>query len=234
MGGTSPWMTTFADLCTLLLVFFVMILSMSSLNEKAFRSTFLSAGEGSGAMREAPAELDEEFGVDEAKRDVQNAFGDRGVTFIEDDAATGAPLLSRVDSGNEADVVIHIRKDVRKDAFTFVIQESLLFDATKGAIGGDGRLMLSAIGEFAKDSGQQVVVDHFEGVNAQSGGVAVRESEARRKALTILDYLVGEAGVEPRRLCAGGYGTTVDGTAPGGRGVSPGIGRTEITFENRP
>ena len=36
----NAWMITFADLCTLLLTFFVLLFSMSSLNARAFRNTF--------------------------------------------------------------------------------------------------------------------------------------------------------------------------------------------------
>lgn len=39
-GGSSDWMTTFSDLITLLLTFFVLLLTMSSMDNKKLRDTF--------------------------------------------------------------------------------------------------------------------------------------------------------------------------------------------------
>ena len=48
-GGAPKWMVTFSDCMTLLLTFFVLLLSFSSFDDKAFRkmSTALATGKSS-------------------------------------------------------------------------------------------------------------------------------------------------------------------------------------------
>ncbi|MDY0042992.1 MAG: flagellar motor protein MotB, partial [Desulforhabdus sp.] len=50
-GGGSSWMVTFSDLSTLLLTFFVLLLSMSSLDTKAFRSSFRNFNASTGILQ---------------------------------------------------------------------------------------------------------------------------------------------------------------------------------------
>lgn len=231
-GASSPWIMTFADLCTLLLVFFVMILSMSSLNVKAFRSTFMSTAESRSDASETEAE-DDEHGVDEAIESIRAALGERSVAFVEEDAGVSSVLIEPARSRSEADIVVHVRRDVRKDAFTFVLLEDLLFDPGRGALTEDGRLMLAAIGAFAKDSGQMVLVDHFDAASPVPAAAA-RDGLSRRKAMLVLDYLISESGVEPRRMGVGAYGAAAVPLAlSGGPGQDAVPGRTEITFENK-
>ncbi|SDN88627.1 chemotaxis protein MotB [Desulfonauticus submarinus] len=44
----QPWLTTFADLSMLLLVFFILLFSMSTLNQKVFKETILSVRQALG------------------------------------------------------------------------------------------------------------------------------------------------------------------------------------------
>jgi chemotaxis protein MotB len=48
--GQTVWMVTFSDLCTLLLTFFVLLLSMSSLNQRALRIAFNNFTASSGTL----------------------------------------------------------------------------------------------------------------------------------------------------------------------------------------
>lgn len=50
-GGAPEWMATFSDLCTLLLTFFVLLLSFANLDAKEFREMLGSAREAFGVQR---------------------------------------------------------------------------------------------------------------------------------------------------------------------------------------
>jgi len=49
-GGTSAWMVTFSDLSTLLLTFFVLLLSMSSMDDRTLKSMFTNFTSACGIL----------------------------------------------------------------------------------------------------------------------------------------------------------------------------------------
>ena len=206
----NAWMVTFADLCTLLLSFFVLLFSMSSLNARAFRSTFQSFSKASGILE---LKADERVALrpyqlvrdicknlaDLEKLDVVNTDKIRQADHISDRDA------QRMISGN----AIWYQELKNEAGFSFILGQQLLFESGQAILNPKAHPILDKLAQFMKLGLYAIYIDgHTDDVPIHSERFPSNEELSLARAEAVMEYLVVSRGVNPRLFALGGYGSS--------------------------
>ncbi|NLI81095.1 MAG: OmpA family protein [Deltaproteobacteria bacterium] len=227
------WMITFSDLCTLLLTFFVLILSMSSMNKLAFRSTF----------RNFDGSIADKFFKDKERivtpRDavikemIKSLEGVLELNAVEVDEAVERSTLDEdyslvVTSGK----AFWIWKDRMSSTFSLIFGEKLLFESGSADLSPAAVPLLETLGGFLTKSNYRAYIDgHTDSAPLAGDRFASNEDLSLARAQAVLSFFVTRCNVSPRRLAMGGYGSShplSDNRTAKGRAMNR---RVEITFE---
>lgn len=204
------WRTTFNDLMTLLMVFFVLLFSlggMSKLNETRFLNKLQS---GLGIMKEGqmtavgvvepvmelPMEKREEIevlmqamrmerGVDQLIEELKAGFGRPGLDLTKNVEAILTPEGIRIRVGGD-----------------------LLFASGEAELSPRARQVLLSLADFLNSVSNDIVVEgHTDNVPLRGRRFASNWELSVARATNVVKYLAG-MGIAQRRLSATGYGET--------------------------
>lgn len=187
--GAPAWVVTFGDLMSLLLTFFVLLLSFSRMDNERFKELAGSLKEAFGVQRIVPA-FDLPRGIDLVARDFNTTFsaeqlekqikeavkrlkkevedGDdekqEGSNGLEGDADTGAiggQDATDALSSAIAQAALEETIEVEEDAsgYTIRLDGAAAFDSGRGRLKPEGRLLLQAIQPAVLSYGGQILVE---------------------------------------------------------------------------
>lgn len=192
--GTPLWMVSWADMVTLLLCFFIIIVAFSSTSATKFKDM-------AGSMKDA-------FGVQ--KREVINPIlsGQNLVGLEFQQEVQMVQLIEKLQmlaerqvDGDEVDLV------VREDGFAVQVNTDELQDQS-GAIRPKLATLLEEIGRLLASSPNQIQVRGHSDERPGSAGSASSWAVAALHAALVTDFLATKGGVDPRRLLAMSAGAT--------------------------
>lgn len=199
-GGGSEWMNTYADLVTLLLCFFVLLFTMSSVEEDKWESLVMSFRRLYGeevVVNDPNANVDPgDIIIDPSEMGLPDDFAELVKYF--QDAAEESGFSGDVEiTGNEK--VVFIR-----------FNNNLLFDPNSSDLRKEARDFLSVIGESINNVNDQVKMIRINGhtaavANTGTSKITDRELSTQR-ANSVLLYLEDHKKVDPQKLIAIGYG----------------------------
>lgn len=196
--GLPGWLATFGDLMSLLLTFFVLLLSFSTMEEIKFKNAMGSLKASLGVFDSKP-EMTQPIRVTlplvrGSIRQSQN---------IRKSAENLEKTLS--DEGLEGDVSL----TGTSTGLVIRIQAPVLYDVGGAELKGEIRNVLNALGDVLRDLPNQVVVQgHTDNVpiaNPRSEFPSNWELSYQR-AVNVVRYLITETLVMPTRMAAEGYG----------------------------
>ena len=191
------WMVTLTDLSFMLMTFFVLLLSMSSMDEKAFKETFGILNQGFGVL---------EFPADQKLRSLPSQVDTNVLKAV--DVATLTKALNahmapqyHVDPQTEANEFFDIRKTPRGIAIS--LNSDLFFDSGSAHLKPGMGTVLAAIAKVLKQSGYQVSV---EGHTDATGDGQANVMLSLARAQGVLDSFVYASDMSPRSFSLAGYG----------------------------
>lgn len=203
MGEVPSWMVTFSDLATLLLTFFVLLLSMSSMDDKSLRSLFTNFTSACGILnfkelgevyRPKDVMIDgiyqrlKESLVIKRSDDPADIPSDTKETFLKE---TGGQVVMQDTEGG----------------FKLVFGHKLMFESGKAEIKEEMKPVLDQVAKFIKASAFQVYIDgHTDNVPINSKEFPSNTSLSLARAYNVMIYLIKSGGVGSDNLCLGGYG----------------------------
>ncbi len=206
---TCSWMMTFSDLSTLLLTFFVLLLSMSSLNDRAFRNAFVNFNKASGLLFFKSLEqvnLKKETSVDDLVKTLKSLY----LLEIQDmESLKGAEYndeaIDVVLMGNT--VLFH--KNPRDQSFSFIFGEKMLFDKGSATLNPKIFPVLRRLGDFLKKTNYRAYIDgHTDNVPIHTARFPSNEDLSIARAMSVLNFFLDQCLVPPRQLALAGYGST--------------------------
>ena len=203
-GGSPGWMTTFSDLMSLLLTFFILLFSMSSVVESKFDQASASM---SLAFTGQDGLLPEETTV------VPTNNGD--VEEIEGVETTGEEIPPELvemykemekelkEQGMEGNISIKIDSE----GIYLDIKDSILFTSGSAEIVGAGKETLDNLAELINQVPNEVIIEGYtDNVPMSNAQYASNWELSTSRAVSVLRYLSEEKQVDPTRLSARGYG----------------------------
>ena len=251
--GSPAWMNTFADLMNLLLCFFVMLFSMSSVNEEkfekviaSFQSTFSilpggGASIGEGELISSGISQLENFdsyynqqlssqsdGQTEEEKDITEAYEQQELEESEDMAQQLENALSQY--GIQDDVEV----DFNAEYVTLNMNGALLFDSASAELRDEAYPLVNKLGKIlvTYDNNIIEVEGYTDNVPIHSSKYEDNNVLSMYRALAVANYLRDTTTLDPAYIKSSGRGEYVpiaDNATPEGRARNR---RVEIKIYN--
>ncbi len=219
---TAPfWMSTFSDMATLLLTFFVLIVSMSEVQVKKFKEALSYFQGGTGVFTQpsvvSPAGSISPPGQSPEKEEAER-FEELGA-YLKEQGLEHKIQLNLTERG------VHL-----------VITDSVMFRSGEAVLKEPAQDILARISGIIGDRVQSVVVEgHTDNVPIQTSVFPSNwELSASRAATVVRFFLEQKTSLPPDHLVATGYGEyhpIASNTTPEGRAKNR---RVEVLFSWKP
>lgn len=191
-------MTTFSDLMSLLLTFFILLYSMSSVSAEKFEAaakSMQSAFGGGESMIEGSTVVDIE--TEKITETSEETIDPELVKMYNEVVA----FLEMKEMTSQASV------EYDQDGIYVNIQESILFGSGSAIIADSGKNTLNDLGELIQQFDNSVVIEGYtDNVPMNNNNFSSNWELSTGRALSVLRYLSEERNVDPTRLAAKGYG----------------------------
>jgi len=195
-AGAPTWMVTYGDLVTQILIFFVLLYSMSSLDVQKFQAALLSL-QGALGFLEGPVMPK----PDEPRLEPPAGIEQRDYLQMLEIQELLERELER--GGLKASVSLNLEERGLVVRFA----DNILFDLGKAEIKTEGRQTLSGIGGILRDIPNHVRVEgHTDNLPIQTANYPSNWELSTARATNVLRYLVDVASIDGNRLSAAGYG----------------------------
>jgi chemotaxis protein MotB len=202
----NMWMVTFSDLLMLLLTFFVMLLTMSSMDKKKLKEIFVYLKEAAGVLELAGtsaitdmASFVTQFNETHTSYKIdEKLFRDLFMPLIEpnEDAEQRLKDLSEL---------VTITDDERGIVLSF--QEKILFDSGKATIKDEGYAVLDLITTAIETCPNDILImGHTDDIPIHAEVFQSNWELSSYRGLSVLEYFVEKKGLPPSRFSVGGYG----------------------------
>ncbi len=192
--GAPAWMTTFSDLMSLLLCFFVLLVSMSKIQEKDF---FMAAGSLRGAfgvMTQDPSILKLENTPLPSLKNIQRAIVDRAISNMQD-------FIESQNLGEDVKLVISDK------GVGLTISSPLMFETGSAELDTSAYRILAGVFDIARGWPNIIRVEgHTDNVRIRSGPYESNWDLSFARALSVVNFAVQFSKIHPSRLSPAAFG----------------------------
>lgn len=188
-GGT--WLTTYADMVTLLLCFFVLLFAFSEVDAGPFQSIIRSLQRGLGILQGGTNVIGQDAAViapgDLAGRQLNEIF-DRLAAYLEQQAIPGISL------------------DMDERGVTIRFADQVFFDLGKADLKPEAIRILDNIAPLLRDLPNPIRVEgHTDNWPIRTAQFPSNWELSVHRATNVVRYLIEEKGFDPQKLSAVGY-----------------------------
>lgn len=205
MGGAPPWMTTYSDLMSLLLTFFILLYSMSTIDAQKFRNITYSLQEalsGLGGQSILEGEVSNELlPIEETTSISENTIGELIPKEILDMYEKVSDYLAE----NKLDANVTVRMNTQG---VFVnIKEAILFGSGSAELKESGLELLMQLEGLINDFDNDIVIEgHTDNIVSKTILYPSNWELSTARAVSVVRYLSEVEMINPSRLSARGYG----------------------------
>lgn len=251
--GSPAWMATFGDLMNLLLCFFVLLFSMSTVDAEKFEKVVASfqsafsilpsggASIGDGQMISSGVSQLEMFDVyynemantsaeesEEGESDVVEAYEEQALSESEEMAEQIESAIERYGIQDQVEI------DFNASYVVLNMNGALLFDSGKSDIRSEAYPLIDKLGKIISTYSENIieVEGHTDNVPIHSSKYEDNSVLSMYRAHTVAEYLRESTAIEPGHIKSSGRGEYIpiaDNTTPEGRARNR---RVEIKIYN--
>ena len=179
-SGAPEWMVTFSDCMTLLLTFFVLLLSFSSFDNRVFWSLKIIYCKALTNISPFP----------QSNRDSFQHL--RPIKYLEElDKGSEKPTL---ENGKKDGLLEETQSDDFHKLKVFIISSKKIFWGKGTAVSSEGREVISTMASFLKQMPSRVVISE------NGPGGEDNEQFGLERAWAVLEYLTGKQGLDKERF----------------------------------
>lgn len=202
-GGAPEWMVTFSDAMTLLMVFFILLFSMSTIDEKkeqALTSAFNNVFNGGGNNPIMGEGVGEDVLMNSGE-DTQSAQQSQE----EEQQASLLQLLNQIIEQKGLQDYVSVEKVER--GVSVILVDSLLFQSGSADLKAESKEVLLDIAAVLNEIDNQIIIEgHTDNLPIHTYMFASNWELSTARAVVVTRFLVENAGVNPTRISAQGYG----------------------------
>ena len=190
---SSRWLTTFNDMITLLMVFFVLLFSMGSLDVERFKH-FQNALQSAMGLLEAGRHAPVGIVSDQLSIPGQAAEAGQG------GSPSGSNPVPAIDTrGLEAVYT--------PDGIHLTLDDKLLFGSGSARLTTGGETLLDRVARIIKPLKRTIRVEgHTDNRPIATSAYPSNWELSTARAVSVVKYLIQSAGIAPQSLAAAGYG----------------------------
>jgi len=231
-GPSDAWMVTFSDLLTLMITFFVLLLTMSSMDAKKVKNMF-------GLMPEAQGVLEMGSHREIGKPELITIIDNLASEFLtEKNIITN--ILEEMIKGEAGRTIEDLKGDVDLDSMVSLsekglvvtLADAILFEEGKAELSDEASQILGTIGAHLLKRKYLIHVEGHTGAGSSAETGAGWMISAKR-ANSVMKYLTDVAGVKKERVSSRGYAhfsPLVDNSTPENRAKNR---RVEIVLSKK-
>lgn len=219
---SQEWLTTYSDMVTLILTFFVLLYSYSIVDNKKFQAIARSLSEALNGGKQTVFQLndnegdvpivgEEEPAQNAAQNELQNTQQDAYQEMYN-------TVINFVEDNSLGDTVT-IREDSRGVIIEF--NDKILFDAGKADIKEDGIPTLMKTCELIRKFPNPIVIEgHTDNMPIQNSEFDSNWELSSARALKVMYFFTDDRGLDPKRFSIAAFGEfspIADNSTPEGR-----------------
>ncbi len=201
-GNASGWLTTFNDLVTLLMVFFVLLFTMSTIDTKKMQDFQYALQSGLGILEAgnmASVSVKETQPIDDMSHIMTQAEAD------EKSGRSKEAALNQMLQLLEADLGIEVTRTHQGTRLSF--EDQVLFSFGKAVINPQGFSFMDKIAQAIIKVPYAVRVEgHTDNVPIQTQRYPSNWELSVARAVNVVKYFAEVSHINPQRLSAVGYG----------------------------
>ncbi len=200
--GAPLWVTTFGDLMSLLLCFFVLLLSFSEIDRQKYKQVAGSMEKAFGMQRKKNVSESPRHGLKMIAKDFdQTAIATRVKQFIGQELEENFEELYRK---IEDDIEI----EAKKDQLVIRMMGESTFDSGKADIKPELKPLILRIGQIltSETAGDIVIAGHTDNVPVTGGPFQSNLKLSIARAATVAQFLMDQTTIDPKRLSTMGFG----------------------------
>ena len=199
------WLTTFNDLVTLLMVFFVLLFTMSTIDTQKMQDFQYALQSGLGILEsgdKVAISVKRTQPVDDMSHIMTQAEGERDK---KGNSQVSGELVDQIRQMTQADLDIEVTRTHQGTRLAF--EDQVLFDFGKAAINPAGFVFLDKIANVLDTIPYAMRVEgHTDNVPIQTRRFPSNWELSVARAVSVVKYFVEVSNIDPRRLSAVGYG----------------------------
>ena len=204
-SNTAGWLTTFNDLVTLLMVFFVLLFTMSTVDSRKMQDFQYALQSGLGVLKtgtKVSISVKKTQPVDDMSHIMTQAEGKRNKKHSRQ---PGDKLMDEIQQLTKADLDIQIIHTHQGTRLSF--EDQVLFDFGSATINPAGFVFLDKIADTLDKMPYAVRVEgHTDNVPIQTRHFPSNWELSVSRAVNVVKYFAEFSKINPQRLSAVGYG----------------------------
>ena len=193
---TAPfWMTTYGDMVTLLLTFFILMISFANMDERKWAMAAKSLQGALGVMEQYKVEM----------QMMQETPGGEDDMLIRSDVMERLQEFEQqiAEQINDGDITV----ESIKNGLLIQMGNKLLFNSGEAELKPEAYDILKLIAKTTKDDAAEIVISgHTDNIPINSEKYPSNWELSGARAITVVNYLIDEAGIRPKILAATAYG----------------------------
>lgn len=201
--GAPIWMITYSDLMTLLLVFFVLLFSFSTMNIAKFKQ-FIASYQGVGILDSGAASIiDSEPLAQDYSQDT--GFAEAIVQERARELMAAYQTVKNYLIENNLETLVEVRYE--NQGIALDIKESILFDSGKADLKPNAREVLDRLAGLLGQINNEVIVEgHTDNRPIHTVQFPTNWELSTARAVTVVRYFSEQKQLRPERFVAVGYG----------------------------
>jgi chemotaxis protein MotB len=197
--GAPMWVVTFGDLMSLLMCFFVLLLSFSEMDRKKYKMVSGSMAQAFGIQREKPV-----FESPRGQKMIAKEF-DQAVIITKIEEAI-KPIIDEIKNEYE-ELKDAVELEIGEDTVTIRMMGETTFDTGKAELHPVFRPLLEKIGAvLSQTKGEIIIAGHTDNVPLSGGLFGSNLGLSMARAGSVAEYLLRTTSIDPTRLSTMGFG----------------------------
>lgn len=198
--GAPRWVVTFGDLMSLLLCFFVLLLSFSELDRQKYKQVAGSMEKAFGVQRRTKV-MDVPKGMKMIAKDFDQELIE---TRIRPDIGKE---LDEIVSSQLADIKDKIEIDGSDKEITIRLMGESTFDSGKAVIRPQMKPLLRKVAELIQGNANDIIIaGHTDNVPIRSGPYRTNLRLSTARASAVAEYIISHSRIDPQRISTMGFG----------------------------
>lgn len=197
-AGAPKWMVTYGDLMSLLLTFFVLLVSFSSMQESKFKAAMGSLQAALGVLESDPFIA---VNLETMTVNIPTLGKDLGMNEIE------GMMDELIEIVEQAKMMDQIKVTKERGRIKIEISSPILFQSGKAELKDDFKKILNQLGNLFKKTDSYIRVEgHTDNIPIKTQQFSSNWELSARRAVNVVRYFSDSLGIKPERLSAVGYG----------------------------
>ncbi len=197
--GAPLWMVTFGDLMSLLMCFFVLLLSFSEMDRKKYKMVSGSMKQAFGIQREIPV-----FESPRGQKMIAKEF-DQAVMITKIEEAI-KPIIDEIQDDYE-ELRDAVELEIGEDKVTIRMMGETTFDTGKAELHPVFKPLLKKIGAVLSQTKAEIIIaGHTDNVPLSGGLFGSNLGLSMARAGSVAEYLLRTTAVDPKKLSTMGFG----------------------------